>query len=410
MNIHAIQRRPAARDLAARRPPGPGCLPVRRLARRRGPVVVAGAAARTARSGAAHRTSRARRSRPGPGCSPTAAAPVSDAEVEAFRERHAAWIDDWAAFAGGRRAVNDQVRFDREWGALRAYAAERGVRLIGDVPIYVAPGSADHARAPRAVPRRRRRRRRRPTRSPPRASCGATRSTTGRRCAGAATAGGPSACGAPSSSSTSRGSTTSAASSPTGRCPPARATRRGGRWVRGPGRAVFDAARPRARRAADHRRGPRRHHAAGAPPARRARPAGHGRAAVRLRARRPGRASHDPANHIEHQVLYTGTHDNDTLRGWWETLARASAAALARRRASAGATPWWDLIAHRPALAGAAVHAPGPGRARPRQRGAHEHRRARRAGNWRFRLERGAADRAPRAAPAGADARRPGAA
>ena len=52
----------------------------------------------------------------------------------------------------------------------------------------------------------------------------------------------------------------------------------------------------------------------------RPRPAGHGGAAVRLRARRPGRASHDPANHIEDQVLYTGTHDNDTLRGWWETL------------------------------------------------------------------------------------------
>ena len=41
-------------------------------------------------------------------------------------------------------ALEDQVRFDREWNALRAYAAERGVRLIGDVPIYVAPGGADH--------------------------------------------------------------------------------------------------------------------------------------------------------------------------------------------------------------------------------------------------------------------------
>jgi 4-alpha-glucanotransferase len=31
---------------------------------------------------------------------------------------------------------------------LRAYAAERGVRLIGDLPIYVAPGSADHRSHP----------------------------------------------------------------------------------------------------------------------------------------------------------------------------------------------------------------------------------------------------------------------
>ena len=44
--------------------------------------------------------------------------------------------------------LRDQIRFDREWGALRAYASARGVRLIGDVPIYVAPGSADHRAHP----------------------------------------------------------------------------------------------------------------------------------------------------------------------------------------------------------------------------------------------------------------------
>src|SRR3954465_7159780 len=83
-----------------------------------------------------------------PGLLADPAAPVSDEEREAFRAKHAAWIDDWAAFAGGTRAINDQVRFDREWAALRAYAADRGVRLIGDVPIYVAPGSADHRAHP----------------------------------------------------------------------------------------------------------------------------------------------------------------------------------------------------------------------------------------------------------------------
>ena len=75
-------------------------------------------------------------------------APVSAAEREDFRARHAFWIDDWAAFAGATRAINDQVRFEREWTALRAYAHERGVRLIGDVPIYVAAGSADDVRWP----------------------------------------------------------------------------------------------------------------------------------------------------------------------------------------------------------------------------------------------------------------------
>jgi 4-alpha-glucanotransferase len=69
-------------------------------------------------------------------------ATVSRAEREAFAERHP-WAERMPA-----RALADQVRFDREWGALRAYAADRGVRIIGDVPIYVAPGSEDHRAHP----------------------------------------------------------------------------------------------------------------------------------------------------------------------------------------------------------------------------------------------------------------------
>jgi 4-alpha-glucanotransferase len=68
-------------------------------------------------------------------------APVSKRELAAFRRANAYWAKDWEA-AGGDLA--DQVRFEREWSALRAYALERGVRLIGDVPIYVAEGSVDH--------------------------------------------------------------------------------------------------------------------------------------------------------------------------------------------------------------------------------------------------------------------------
>ena len=70
-------------------------------------------------------------------------AAVSAAEIADFRERHAFWVGDWERFAG-RGAVADQVRFDREWSALRAYAAERGVRILGDVAIYVSPGGCDH--------------------------------------------------------------------------------------------------------------------------------------------------------------------------------------------------------------------------------------------------------------------------
>src|SRR4051794_33660885 len=74
-------------------------------------------------------------------------AEVAPEEVDDFRERHAEWIGGWESFAG-RGAVADQVRFEREWSALRAYAADRGVRLIGDVPIYVAPRGADHKAHP----------------------------------------------------------------------------------------------------------------------------------------------------------------------------------------------------------------------------------------------------------------------
>src|SRR2546425_7482267 len=74
-------------------------------------------------------------------------APVDDADVEDFVARHPFWAGDWAAFAG-RRSLADQVRFEREWTALRGYARERGVRLIGDVPIYVAAGGAEHVAHP----------------------------------------------------------------------------------------------------------------------------------------------------------------------------------------------------------------------------------------------------------------------
>jgi 4-alpha-glucanotransferase len=71
---------------------------------------------------------------------------TKDQELD-FRERQAYWIGDWERLSG-RGAVADQVRFEREWSALRAYAAERGVRLFGDMPIYVAEGSADHRAHP----------------------------------------------------------------------------------------------------------------------------------------------------------------------------------------------------------------------------------------------------------------------
>jgi 4-alpha-glucanotransferase len=74
-------------------------------------------------------------------------AAVGPSELRRFASENAYWIDDWVGFAGGD-ALAEQVRFQREWSALRTYAAKRDVRLIGDVPIYVAAGSSDHAAHP----------------------------------------------------------------------------------------------------------------------------------------------------------------------------------------------------------------------------------------------------------------------
>ena len=67
---------------------------------------------------------------------------VTAAEVEDFVARHPFWTGGWARFAG-EGSLADQVRFEREWNALRRHAAEHGVRLIGDLPIYVADQGAD---------------------------------------------------------------------------------------------------------------------------------------------------------------------------------------------------------------------------------------------------------------------------
>ncbi len=75
------------------------------------------------------------------------AARVTVAELEDFVAGHPDWIGSWAQFAG-EDAIADQVRFEREWGALREYARARGVRLIGDLPIYVSDEGADVAAWP----------------------------------------------------------------------------------------------------------------------------------------------------------------------------------------------------------------------------------------------------------------------
>ena len=77
------------------------------------------------------------------------AAEVSDDEIDGL-PRPRVVLDRAAGSASPAGAARSPTRCasTREWGALRAYAAERGVGLIGDVPIYVAPGGADHRAHP----------------------------------------------------------------------------------------------------------------------------------------------------------------------------------------------------------------------------------------------------------------------
>ena len=255
---------------------------------------------------------------------------------------HGYWIGDWERFAGAG-AVADQVRFEREWGALRRYARERGRapdrrrpdlrrRRAAPTTARTPSSSSDGVVAgapPDALARRR-------------ASSGATRSTTGPRCA---------ADGYRWWIERLRRDVR--ARRPRAHRPlprlrrvlggarAARATPRAGRWRRGPGRAVFDAARARARRAAADRRGPRRDHAAGR--ARCARELGlPGMVVLQFGfARRP----REPAPAREPRralVVYTGTHDTDTARRLVGHAQRRGAPAATGL--DAGASRDWALI------------------------------------------------------------------
>lgn len=69
----------------------------------------------------------------------------------AFRKRTRLWLTDWLAFLGERAEYHAFVQFalDVQWRMLREHAASRGVRFIGDVPIFVIRDSADCMAHPR---------------------------------------------------------------------------------------------------------------------------------------------------------------------------------------------------------------------------------------------------------------------
>lgn len=67
-----------------------------------------------------------------------------------FVRRERAWLDGWSRYQRDGNGFHAflQFQFDRQWQRLRAHAARRGVRLLGDVPIFVPLDSADVASNP----------------------------------------------------------------------------------------------------------------------------------------------------------------------------------------------------------------------------------------------------------------------
>ena len=260
---------------------------------------------------------------------------VSRSEVAAYRLRQAYWVDDWGAFGG---SVEDQVRFDREWSALRAHAAKRDVRIFGDMPIYVADGGADHLAHPALFQ--------------PRSVAGVPPDLFARD---GQLWGNPLYDGAAMRAdgyrwwierfrrsfelvdlmrvdhfrgfvaywSVRRGNKTA----------------RHGRWLRGPGASVFHAVQAEL--------GTldlvaedlgvitppvvRLRHELGLP----------GMVVLQFKLGGGARNPHRPENHRKQAVVYTGTHDNDTALGWWESLTEQQRAASALDPGD----PAWSLIA-----------------------------------------------------------------
>jgi 4-alpha-glucanotransferase len=264
--------------------------------------------------------------------------------VAEYRRRHAYWIDDWLEYSGDPDEAAMQVRFEREWTALKRYANERGVRIIGDLPLYVDRESADVAVHPAFFDR-------------------------------------SLAAGVPPDLFSKTGQLWG---NPTYRWTALRRdgyrwwierfrrslelfdltrldhfrgfvaywavrygnrTARSGRWLQGPGRALFDAVTAEL--------GPLPLIAEDlgviTPPVRRLRqeldlPGMHIlQWAFGVRNVHPEKL----ANHREYAVVYSGTHDNDTTEGWWEWApdrVRARVLAECEKAGIDPADPSWALI------------------------------------------------------------------
>ena len=107
----------------------------------------------------ARRTRRRRRSPPRRGCWPSPRAPVSRAGGAGLPRARAPTGSRTGSPTAGAARSTTRCASTASGPRCARYAAERGVRLIGDIPIYVAAGLGRPAGASGAVHRRRRGRR-----------------------------------------------------------------------------------------------------------------------------------------------------------------------------------------------------------------------------------------------------------
>ena len=341
--------------------------------------MVAGAAARARPTATARRTRRRRRSPPGTGSWPTRrrrSRPRRSTRSARATRSGRRWARSPAA-----RAVATRCASSASGRRCARTPRERGVRLIGDVPIYVAPGGADQRRHPSCSSTASWR------------ACRRTRSPTKGQRWGNPIYDWPALQRRGYRWWVERFRAHVRAVRPRAHRPlprlrrllgGARAARRdarGGTWRRGPGRARRSTPpRRELRRAAAHRRGPRRHHA------RRC-------SALRDELGCPGMVvlqfafdpddPHGPHRLENHRAgRSVALHRHARQRHAARLVAsRCRRTRRPRSRAAAASgrdEPWWDLDRGSACARRRGCDAPGPGRARARLRGADEHARARR--------------------------------
>jgi 4-alpha-glucanotransferase len=70
---------------------------------------------------------------------------LRSSSFKAFERRQRFWLPGWRAFMRDEQGLHAflQFAFDAQWSELKQAAAAKGIRLLGDVPIFVSLDSAD---------------------------------------------------------------------------------------------------------------------------------------------------------------------------------------------------------------------------------------------------------------------------